>query len=63
MTTAQPAPALPAHVPSPVEPLPNQLLTARGQHRMATTGQLQALLRPTARRQTVNTPLGTEADR
>ncbi|CAM5516853.1 Replication-relaxation OS=Streptomyces tendae OX=1932 GN=GUR47_38220 PE=4 SV=1 [Streptomyces tendae] len=56
-TTAQAAPALPAHVPSPVEPLPNQLLTALGQHRMATTGQLRALLRPAARRQTVNTPL------
>ncbi|MFE1390894.1 replication-relaxation family protein [Streptomyces albogriseolus] len=56
-TTDQTAPALPAHVASPVEPLPNQLLTALGQHRMATTGQLHALLRPTARRQTVNTPL------
>lgn len=55
--TDQTALALPAHVASPVEPLPNQLLTALGQHRMATTGQLQALLRPTARRQTVNTPL------
>ncbi len=53
--TAFAAPA--AHVPSPVEPLPNQLLCALGQHRMATTGQLQALLRPTARRQTVSTPL------
>ncbi len=53
--TAHAAPA--AHVPSPVEPLPNQLLSALGQHRMATTGQLQALLRPTARRQTVSTPL------
>ncbi|MGI5397077.1 replication-relaxation family protein [Streptomyces sp. CA-251251] len=52
-TTAAPA----APVPSPVEPLPNQLLTALGQHRMATTGQLQALLRPAVRRQTVNTPL------
>ncbi|MFG2546400.1 replication-relaxation family protein [Streptomyces sp. NPDC048594] len=56
-TTAQPAPALPAHVSSPAEPLPNQILTALGQHRMATTGQLQALLRPAARRQTVSTPL------
>ncbi|MFD5445711.1 replication-relaxation family protein [Streptomyces tendae] len=48
-------PAAPA--PSPVEPLPNHLLTALRQHRMATTGQLQALLRSTVRRQTVNTPL------
>ncbi|MFF0706353.1 replication-relaxation family protein [Streptomyces tendae] len=48
-------PAAPA--PSPIEPLPNQLLTALRQHRMATTGQLQTLLRPTVRRQTVNTPL------
>ncbi|MET8571947.1 replication-relaxation family protein [Streptomyces sp. NPDC004783] len=46
-----------AHIPSPVEPLPHQLLTALGQHRIATTGQLHALLRPHARRQTVNTPL------
>ncbi|GHB74406.1 hypothetical protein GCM10010377_76050 [Streptomyces viridiviolaceus] len=46
-----------AHTPSPVETLPNQLLTALGQHRMATTSQLHALLRPHARRQTVNTPL------
>ncbi|WP_333782256.1 replication-relaxation family protein [Streptomyces sp. AD681] len=48
-------PAAPA--PSPIEPLPNQLLTAPRQHRMATTGQLQTMLRPTVRRQTVNTPL------
>ncbi|MEV5521959.1 replication-relaxation family protein [Streptomyces pseudogriseolus] len=46
-----------AHIPSPVEPLPHQLLTALGQHRMATTGQLHALLRPHVRRQTINTPL------
>ncbi len=39
MTTAQATPTLPAHVPSPVEPLPNQLLTALGQHRMATAGR------------------------
>ncbi|MEU3734558.1 replication-relaxation family protein [Streptomyces sp. NPDC033538] len=52
------APAAPAaHIPSPIEPLPNQLLTALGQHRMAATGQLHALLRPTVRRQTVYTPL------
>lgn len=57
MTTTHTAAALAAPVPSPVEPLPNQLLTALGQHRMATTGQLHALLRPAVRRQTVNTPL------
>ncbi|MFF0698482.1 replication-relaxation family protein [Streptomyces tendae] len=54
-TTNQTMPAAPA--PSPIEPLPNQLLTALRQHRMATTGQLQPLLRPTVRRQTVNAPL------
>ncbi|MEU9014661.1 replication-relaxation family protein [Streptomyces sp. NPDC048479] len=43
--------------PSPVEPLPHQLLAALGQHRMATTGQLHDLLRPHAARQTVSTPL------
>ncbi|MGW1107911.1 replication-relaxation family protein [Streptomyces sp. NPDC002540] len=45
------------HVPSPVEPLPHQLLAALGQHRMATTSQLHGLLRPDAARQTVSTPL------
>ncbi|MFJ1839814.1 replication-relaxation family protein [Streptomyces sp. NPDC088175] len=45
------------HVPSPVEPLPHQLLAALGQHRMATTGQLHALLRPDATRQAVSAPL------
>ncbi|MFI9040912.1 replication-relaxation family protein [Streptomyces sp. NPDC053726] len=45
------------HTPSPVEPLPHQLLAALGQHRMATTGQLHGLLRPDAARQTVSTPL------
>ncbi|MET8030248.1 replication-relaxation family protein [Streptomyces avermitilis] len=43
--------------PSPVEPLPHQLLAVLGQHRMATTGQLHDLLRPDAARQTVSTPL------
>lgn len=45
------------HTPSPVEPLPHQLLAALGQHRMATTGQLHDLLRPDAARQTVSAPL------
>ncbi|MBL1109403.1 replication-relaxation family protein [Streptomyces sp. 5-8] len=43
--------------PSPVEPLPHQLLAVLGQHRMATTHQLQELLRPGAARQTVSAPL------
>ncbi|MER7692412.1 replication-relaxation family protein [Streptomyces sp. NPDC097610] len=43
--------------PSPVEPLPHQLLAALGQHRMATTNQLHDLLRPGTARQTVSTPL------
>ncbi|MFE2487176.1 replication-relaxation family protein [Streptomyces mirabilis] len=43
--------------PSPVEPLPHQLLAVLGQHRMATTSQLHDLLRPGAARQTVSTPL------
>ncbi|MDQ1051873.1 replication-relaxation family protein [Streptomyces sp. V4I2] len=43
--------------PSPVEPLPHQLLAALAQHRMATTNQLHALLRPDAARQTVSGPL------
>ncbi|MET7725485.1 replication-relaxation family protein [Streptomyces mirabilis] len=45
------------HTPSPVEPLPHQLLAALGQHRMATTSQLHDLLRPGTARQTVSTPL------
>lgn len=44
-------------IPSPVEPLPHQLLAALAQHRMATTSQLHALLRPDATRQTISTPL------
>ncbi|BBC28742.1 uncharacterized protein SGFS_000330 [Streptomyces graminofaciens] len=43
--------------PSPIEPLPHQLLAVLGQHRMATTGQLHDLLRPGMARQTVSTPL------
>ncbi|MFF4145137.1 replication-relaxation family protein [Streptomyces sp. NPDC001698] len=43
--------------PSPVEPLPHQLLAVLGQHRMATTNQLHALLRPGTARQTLSTPL------
>ncbi|WP_333738932.1 replication-relaxation family protein [Streptomyces sp. IBSBF 2806] len=43
--------------PSPVEPLPHQLLAVLGQHRMATTHQLHELLRPNAARQTVSAPL------
>ncbi|MFM9499734.1 replication-relaxation family protein [Streptomyces galilaeus] len=43
--------------PSPVEPLPHQLLAVLGQHRMATTNQLHNLLRPGTARQTVSTPL------
>ncbi|WP_369383262.1 replication-relaxation family protein [Streptomyces sp. cg36] len=46
-----------AHTPSPVEPLPHQLLAALGQHRIATTRQLHELLRPRAARQTVSAPL------
>jgi hypothetical protein len=43
--------------PSPVEPLPHQLLAVLGQHRMATTNQLHDLLRPGTARQTVSSPL------
>ncbi|MGW0770759.1 replication-relaxation family protein [Streptomyces sp. NPDC002676] len=43
--------------PSPIEPLPHQLLAVLGQHRMATTNQLHELLRPGAARQTVSAPL------
>lgn len=37
--------------PSPAEPLPQQLLAALAQHRLATGAQLHQLLRPSARRQ------------
>ncbi|GHE34369.1 replication-relaxation family protein [Streptomyces capitiformicae] len=43
--------------PSPIEPLPHQLLAVLGQHRMASTGQIHDLLRPGTARQTVSTPL------
>ncbi|MFF4189072.1 replication-relaxation family protein [Streptomyces sp. NPDC001691] len=48
---------LAAFAPSPAEPLPHQLLAALAQHRMATTAQLQTLLRPHAARQTISAPL------
>ncbi|MFF0794715.1 replication-relaxation family protein [Streptomyces spiralis] len=47
----------PGRTPSPLEPLPHQLITALAQHRMATTSQLHQLLRPHATRQTVSAPL------
>lgn len=53
---ARPEPP-PAFTPSPLEPLPHQLLAALAQHRMATTGQLRTLLRPHATRQAVSGPL------
>ncbi|WP_043687617.1 replication-relaxation family protein [Streptomyces xylophagus] len=43
--------------PSPVEPLPHQILAVLGQHRMATTNQLHELLRPGVAHQTVSAPL------
>jgi DNA-binding transcriptional ArsR family regulator len=43
--------------PSPVEPLPHQILAVLGQHRMATTNQLRELLRPGVAHQTVSAPL------
>lgn len=45
------------HVPSPLEPLAHQLLAALALHRIATTHQLRALLRPHATPQTVSAPL------
>lgn len=45
------------HTPSPIEPLPHQLLAVLGRHRMATTNQLHQLLRPGVARQTVSAPL------
>ncbi|WP_369228803.1 replication-relaxation family protein [Streptomyces sp. R21] len=56
MTTAFET-GVPGHTPSPVEPLPHQLLAVLGQHRMATTRQIHDLLRPGAARQTVSAPL------
>ncbi|MEV6057665.1 replication-relaxation family protein [Streptomyces sp. NPDC052107] len=56
MTTA--FEAMPSgRTPSPIEPLPHQLLAVLGQHRMATSNQLHELLRPGAARQTVSAPL------
>ncbi|MDV9171259.1 replication-relaxation family protein [Streptomyces sp. W16] len=46
-----------ARKPSPVEPLPHQILAVLGQHRMATTNQLHQLLRPGAAHQTISAPL------
>ncbi|MFI1400933.1 replication-relaxation family protein [Streptomyces sp. NPDC020681] len=43
--------------PSPSEPLRHQLLAALAQHRIATTAQLQAMLRPSASRQAISQPL------
>ncbi|SHH34473.1 replication-relaxation family protein [Streptomyces sp. 3214.6] len=59
MTTPHATPARATLTPSPVEPLPHQLLTALAQHRMATTSQLHALLRPNATRQAISRPLNT----
>ncbi|MFJ9544383.1 replication-relaxation family protein [Streptomyces sp. NPDC101225] len=56
MTTASET-RLSCRTPSPVEPLPHQLLAVLGQHRMATTNQLHELLRPGVARQTVSAPL------
>ncbi|MFE1437130.1 replication-relaxation family protein [Streptomyces sp. NPDC058739] len=47
----------PGQTPSPRDPLPHQLVTALAQHRIATTDQLRAMLRPHAARQTVWAPL------
>ncbi|MGQ4434334.1 replication-relaxation family protein [Streptomyces sp. SAS_260] len=49
--------APPAGKPSPLEPLPHQILAVLGQHRMATTAQLHELLRPGVAAQTVSGPL------
>lgn len=57
---SSPAHALPsgptetAFTPSPGELLPHQLVAAIAQHRLATTAQLHALLRPAASRQTIS---------
>ncbi|MFE4758393.1 replication-relaxation family protein [Streptomyces mirabilis] len=44
-------------VPSPAEPLPQQVLGALAQHRMATTSQLHMLLRPDAGRRLLSRAL------
>jgi hypothetical protein len=46
-----------SRTPSPLEPLPHQLLAVLAQHRMATTSRLHDLLRPDAARLTVSTAL------
>ncbi|MFC9280164.1 replication-relaxation family protein [Streptomyces collinus] len=48
---------LPGRAPRARETLPHQLLAALAQHRMATTLQLQQLLRPHASRQALSAPL------
>ncbi|MFD9791345.1 replication-relaxation family protein [Streptomyces sp. NPDC059070] len=50
-------PSAPAFVPSPLEPLPHQVLATVAQHRMATTAQLHTLLRPGNGRRLVSKPL------
>ncbi|MFE4703110.1 replication-relaxation family protein [Streptomyces sp. NPDC056738] len=57
MTSAAAAAGPSRFTPSPLEPLPHQLLAALAQHRMATTSQLHQMLRPDASRQTVSRPL------
>ncbi|CCK24803.1 hypothetical protein BN159_0424 [Streptomyces davaonensis JCM 4913] len=57
MSTTASHPTLSEATPSPVEPLPHQLLAALALHRMATTQQLHELLRPGVARQIVATPL------
>ncbi|MFC4955633.1 replication-relaxation family protein [Streptomyces mauvecolor] len=44
-------------MPSPLEPLPHQVLATLAQHRMATNRQLHDLLRPQASRQIISKPL------
>lgn len=44
-------------VPSPTEPLPQQLLAAIAQHRMATTQQLHTMVRPEVGRKAISAPL------
>ncbi|MFJ3338651.1 replication-relaxation family protein [Streptomyces sp. NPDC086766] len=58
MTPTHPSPLQPAASgPRVSEPLPHQILLALAQHRMATTRQLQTLLRPHASRQALSHPL------
>ncbi|MER6691314.1 replication-relaxation family protein [Streptomyces minutiscleroticus] len=57
MTTHVRSTTSPKIQPALAEPLSHQLLTALGQHRMATTTQLHDLLRPAAARQTISAPL------